>query len=117
MMNEDLPKRRATDRGEPSNREIMSKLGVIEAYIARHTVDHNAITVRLASDDVATALCHAQLAGLMRMTDELAGLHDFRVQVQTIGASIKWVVGGSLIAAMTGIISLAMTLTHWGIAP
>lgn len=117
MISGDLPMRRAADHGEPSNREIMGKLEIIEKYIARHTEDHDALSSRLASDDVSTALSHAQLVSLMRMTDEIAGLRDFRVQVTTIGSSVKWVVGGSLLTALVSIMTLVTLVAHTGGTP
>ena len=142
MIDGDAPRRRSTDRGEPSNREILDHLetfallnqrdhDAIESRMERMMVDHATLlqstqehagvvhadlAERLGASTTDRALIHAQLAGLVRVSDEIANLHDFRVQVTTIGASIKWVVGGSLIAAVTGIISIAMTLTH-AVAP
>jgi len=101
--------RRAMDAGEPTNRDILDKL---EAFIEEHRRDHGTLDSRLAVHDTGTALQDSRIAALQRLTDEIATLHDFRVQVETIGTSVKWILGGSLLAALAAIASLIATFSH-----
>ena len=112
--------RRATDHGEPTNREILDRL---DAFIAEHRRDHallesrlqgNADTLasRLSAVDVAAAIRQERLARLETLAPDVAQLHDFKVQVQTIGSSVKWIFGGSLIAALASIMALVATFGH-----
>lgn len=101
--------RRATDHGEPTNREILAKL---EEFMAEHRRDHMTIETRLASHDTAAALREARISDLQRVATEISSLHDFKVQVQTISAMTKWILGGSLLAALAAIASLVATFGH-----
>jgi hypothetical protein len=101
--------RRAADSGEPSNREILDRL---DAFIAEHRRDHSTLDALLAANSTATAIRQERIVQLERLAVEIAPLHDFRVQIQTIGASVKWILGGSLIAALASIMALVATFGH-----
>jgi hypothetical protein len=108
--------RRAADSGEPSNREILDRL---DAFIAEHRRDHSTLDALLAANSTATAVRQERIVQLERLAVEIAPLHDFRVQVETIGASVKWILGGgrrgargSLLAALASIMALVATLGH-----
>lgn len=134
--------RRATDHGEPTNGDIFGRLNEfiaqhqkdhsdLESRLATHesklardlALDNTALASRLAASDTAlatrlatadtnAALRQDRLGRLEAGIPELSELHDFRVQVETIGASVKWVLGGSLIAALAAIASLVVTFAH-----
>jgi hypothetical protein len=101
--------RRAADSGEPSNREILDRL---DAFIAEHRRDHTTLDALLAANSTATAIRQERIGQLEHLAAEIAPLHDFRVQVQTIGASVKWILGGSLLAALASIMALVATFGH-----
>jgi hypothetical protein len=101
--------RRAADSGEPSNREILDRL---DAFIAEHRRDHSTLDALLAANSTATAVRQERIVQLERLAVEIAPLHDFRVQVETIGASVKWILGGSLLAALASIMALVATFGH-----
>jgi hypothetical protein len=101
--------RRQADSGEPSNREILDRL---DAFIAEHRRDHSTLDALLAANSTATAIRQERIAQLERLGAEIAPLHDFRVQVETIGASVKWILGGSLLAALASIMALIATFSH-----
>jgi hypothetical protein len=101
--------RRATDKDEPSNRMILTRL---EQFIAEHEHEHKDLDKRLSVQDVAAALRERSILELQRGAPEISELHDFRIQVETIGASVKWILGGSLIAALAAIASLIATFSH-----
>ena len=101
--------RRATDAGEPTNREILDEL---RAFVKEHRDDHEVLQKRLADHDTASALREQRIAGLQRLTDEIAVLHDFRIQVETISSMTRWILGGSLLAALAAIASLVATFAH-----
>ena len=105
----DAPRRRVTDVGEPTNRDILDKM---EAFVNEHRRDHTALDARLAAHDTAAALRETHIAALERVATEIGPLRDFRIQVQTIGASVKWVLGGSLLAALASIAALVATFAH-----
>ena len=101
--------RRQADSGEPSNREILDRL---DAFIAEHRRDHSTLDSLLAANSTATAVRQERIVQLERLAVEIAPLHDFRVQVETIGASVKWILGGSLLAALASIMALVATFGH-----
>lgn len=101
--------RRSADTSEPTNREILDRL---DAFIAEHRRDHSALDAQLATAATATAVRQERLGQLERLGAEIAPLHDFRIQIQTIGASVKWIFGGSLIAAFASIMALVATFGH-----
>ena len=101
--------RRATDRGEPTNREILTALN---AFIKEHQAEHKDLETRLGLKSTAQALDRSDIDALQLMAVDIKALHDFRVQVETIGASVKWILGGSLLAALASIMALVTTLGH-----
>jgi len=101
--------RRATDAGEPTNRELLETL---EAFIAEHRRDHQSLDRRLAEHDTASALREARLTTLQAVAEDIRPLRDFKIQVETIGASVKWILGGSLLAAIASIAALIATFSH-----
>ena len=105
----DTPRRRATDADEPTNREILDKL---EAFMAEHRRDHATLDLRLARHDVETAQREAVIGQLQSVVPEVQVLRDFRVQVETIGNMAKFMVGGSLLAALAAVASLIATFSH-----
>jgi hypothetical protein len=106
--------RRASDGGEPTNREILDKLN---AFLDEHRRDHSVLDARINASDKAAALLDARVVVIQRMTEEIATLHDFKVQVQTIGSSVKWILGGSLLSALAAVASLLITVSHIGATP
>ena len=108
--------RRATDAGEPSNREILDRIDDLDRrlgeYTAEHKRDHANLSEWRVGVDVGSALRQQQLNTLVPTQAEVALLHDFRVQVVTIGASVKWILGGSLVAAVAAILSVVVTFAH-----
>jgi len=108
--------RRATDAGEPTNRAILDKLddleNALELYIKEHGHEHATLDRRLGASDTATAVADLKLRNVELATLDVALLHDFKVQVQTIGASIKWIVGGSFLALLASIAALIASFGH-----
>jgi hypothetical protein len=101
--------RRATDRGEPTNREILDALN---AFIRDHEGDHKLLERRLGLSDTATAVTELKVRNIELATLDIALLHDFRVQVETISKFTRWLLGGSLIAALASMATLLMLVLH-----
>ena len=108
--------RRATDSGEPTNRDLMLAIEKIDrefsTYVREHGADHRALQTRLGLSDTATAVSDLKLRNVELATVDVKLLHDFQVQVETLGSAIKFVIGGSLIAALAAIASLIVSLAH-----
>jgi hypothetical protein len=108
--------RRATDSGEPTNRDLMLAIEKMDRefveYVREHSRDHGALQSRLGLSDTATAVSDVKLRNVELATLDVKALHDFRVQVETLGSAIKFVVGGSVIAALAAIASLIVSIAH-----
>jgi len=105
----DTPRRRATDLGEPTNREILDRL---EDFIAEHRRDHATLETRLSLHDLDSARREMSLEQLKPLVPEVQVLHDFRTEVRTIGTMTRYILGGSLLAAVAAIASLVATFGH-----
>ena len=103
--------RRATDRDEPTNRQILDALN---AFIREHKGDHKELEARLGMSDTAYAIRGEKIHQLELATVDVAMLHDFKVQVETIGKFTRWILGGSLIAAFAAIASLVLMVSGHG---
>lgn len=103
------PHRRATDHDEPTNRQILDRL---DDFMAEHRRDHSKLEERLATHDVETAKREALVAQLSNVAPEVQSLREFRVEVKTASAMVKYILGGSLLAALASIVSLAATFLH-----
>ena len=101
--------RRATDRDEPTNREILDALN---AFIREHEGDHKELEKRLGLSDMAYAVRSEKIHQLELATVDVALLHDFKVQVETIGRFTRWILSGSLIAALSAAASLILMIVH-----
>ena len=112
--------RRSADSGEPSNREILNRLN---DFIVQHGRDHSdlearfasnatALACRLAASDTASAVSRTDIAALQLVVVDVKLLHDFRVQVETIGKMTRWILGGSLLAALSSIAALTISIVH-----
>ena len=123
--------RRSTDSGEPSNREILNRLN---DFIVQHGRDHSdlearfasnavalasrsavsdtALACRLAASDTASAVSRTDIAALQLVAVDVTLLHDFRIQVETIGKMTRWILGGSLLAALSSIAALIIMIVH-----
>lgn len=105
--------RRATDSGEPTNAELMSKL---EAWIGEHRRDHLDLERRLSSHENAAVLRDSNITQLLAsdrdLHREVDALHDFRVELMAYGKLVRFATGGSLIAAAAAVASLVLTITH-----
>jgi len=125
--------RRSTDSGEPSNREILNRLN---DFIVQHGRDHSdlearfasnavalasrsaasdtALASRLAASDIASAVSRTDIAALQLVAVDVKLLHDFRIQVETLGKMTRWITGGSLLAALASIAAFIVMLLHIG---
>jgi len=101
--------RRATDRDEPTNRQIIDHL---DRFIEGHDREHKDLEARLGLKSTAAAIARSDIDALQLVAVDVKALHDFRVQVETIGASVKWILGGSLLAALASIMALIATFSH-----
>lgn len=101
---------------EPTNADLLVQLerirSDIEGAFTLHLAEHRAVDTRFATDERLVALVEERVAVLRSEMPDLRALHDFRVQMETVGSSIRWVLGGSLLAALAGIASLVATFGH-----
>ena len=107
--------RRATDQGEPSNREIMSSVGemrsTLESFIIEQRAKNASVDTWRAQVDLAAGLRQNKLDNLAAATTpELQGLHDFKVKVETLTSFAKYATGGSLIAAVASIVAVIVSI-------
>jgi GTP1/Obg family GTP-binding protein len=109
--------RRATDAGEPTNRELLDYIQRIDRTLERFTVEHRA--EHRALDSCVNELQRdaiireERVAAIAREMPELDALHDFRIQVQTLTKTAQWIFGGSLLAAVAAIVSLVLSIAHY----
>ena len=101
--------RRATDHGEPTNREIRDE---IRSFVKEHRDDHEDLQARLAKHDMESALREARIVQLSNLTGEVSELHDFRIQVKALSEMTRWILGGSLLAAVAAIMTMVVTFAH-----
>jgi hypothetical protein len=108
--------RRAADHGEPTNADIMSRIveleGKVDAFVAEHKTEHRDLNQMLAALQSAAILREHRLTNLEKAALEISDLHDFKVQITTIGRMTQFIVGSSLLAAIAAVISLIVSLTH-----
>lgn len=107
------PMRRSTDAGEPTNREILTRL---EEFINEHRADHNALERRLNQHDMETVGHVKDISAIQdvirTIAPELATLHDFRTQVMTLGTLMKVLVGTSVLGAILTVATLVSMFAH-----
>jgi hypothetical protein len=113
--------RRATDAGEPTNRELLDRIErmdrTLSSFMAEHRGDHALIDSSIGELQRGSILRDERLLNLQRLLPEVAELHDFRVQVQTLSRTAQWIFGGSLLAALASIASLVLSLSHFMAQP
>ena len=110
------PVRRPGDPGEPTNRELMDRIQRIENTLDKvfteHTTTHQLIDSSIAELQRGAILREERLSVIAKAMPEIAELHDFRVQVQTLSKTAQMIFGGSLLAAIAAIASLILSLSH-----
>ncbi len=101
---------------EPTNADLREDFARLEKkvdeFLADHRRDHGVLESRLALHDTAAAIRDQKLASLSQLEPTVRNLHDFEVQVRMVATSVRWITGGSIIAAIAGLLSLALTLAH-----
>ena len=106
--------RRAADHGEPTNAELLVRIDEVgrqlDAFLAEHRRDPADLDRRMAKHDTDASLRDHNIAHLLTIETEVDGLHDFRVQAQTLSNMVRWIVGGSLVAAIAAIASLLVSI-------
>ena len=103
--------RRATDQDEPSNREILDRL---DRFIESHDREHKDLERRIGVSDIASAVSRSDVDALKLVAVDVKLLRDFRIQVETLGRMMRWVVGGSLLAFLGSVATLIVLLSHLG---
>jgi len=108
--------RRSTDAGEPTNRELLDRIVRIEATLDRefqeHRHDHALIDSSIAELQRGGILREERISVISKAMPELAELHDFRIQVETLSKTAQLIFGGSLLAAIAAIASLILSMSH-----
>ena len=108
--------RRASDHGEPSNADILSRIveleGKFDAFCQEHKGEHRDLNQMLAALQSAAILREHRLTNLEKAALEISDLHDFKIQLQTIGRMTQFIVGSSLLAAIAAVVSLIVSLSH-----
>ena len=108
--------RRPGDSSEPTNRELLYRIVRIEHTLdkvfAEHGNTHGLIDSSIAELQRGAILREERIGVISRAMPEIAELHDFRVQVQTLSKTAQWIFGGSLLAAIAAIASLILSLSH-----
>lgn len=110
------PVRRTTSPEEPSNRELMDRIERVERSLDKvlieHTATHALIDSSIGALQRDAVLREERLSVVQRAMPEIAELHDFRVQVETLSKTAQLVFGGSLLAAIAAVASLVISLSH-----
>jgi len=109
--------RRSTDQGEPTNRELLDRIQKVEALLdrvfAEHRSDHSLIDSSIAELQRGAILREERMNVIAKAMPEIAELHDFRIQVETLAKISQLIFGGSLLAAVASIASLILSLSHF----
>lgn len=108
------PRRRMADGSylpaEPSNAEIMGRIDELssrlDGWVADHRQDHAALERSLAGCQTAAVLRQRSIDDLERLRPEVASLHDWRIEMQSMGRFVKAAFGASLLSALLAMLSL-----------
>lgn len=110
--------RRAADRGEPTNADILRRIESIETKLDDLTKAYREEQAEqdkvLAALQSAAILREHRLVTLEGKAIEIGTLHDFKVQLETMGRMTRFVVGGSVMTFIAAVISLIVSLAHVG---
>ena len=106
--------RRVTDRGEPTNRQILEHL---DRFIEGHEHEHKDLERRLGITATAAAMERKDVDALQLVAVDVKLLRDFKIQAEMLGKMVKWVLGGSAVTALASISALIAILSHIAATP